>query len=141
MVDAVLSSHCHLQSIDGALAMALSVQYALKFGVENQVDSALDYKEFIKLILDNMQSEEMKQAILAVSDGFEGFLKLQSDTEDTLDTDGIMEYDVQFLEKMEWLTFQIKAIEAVPFVLYCVLRWYRNPEQCAINVVNLGYVE
>merc|ERR1719356_2317595 len=106
--------------------------------------------------MNHMKTKEMKVAIQAISDGLEGFLKStqsdssenvedgdeqelkQNDNDQTNNNHIITEYDVQFLDKQKWLTFQIKAIEAVPFVLYCVLRWHQNPEQCAINVVNLG---
>jgi len=125
-VDAIISSHCHLQSIDGALAIALCVQYVFNCG-------DFDYAYLIELLMDNMKTDEMKKAIQSVADGFEAFLKLSLQ-----DADQITDYDLQFLQKMGWLTFQIKAIEAVPLVLYALLRWRKTPEQCAINVVNLG---
>lgn len=138
VMDAIMSSHCHLQSIDGSMAIALCVQYALRCDADHEVD----HTELIKLIMDNMHSEEMKTAIQTVSkglEGYHGFLKMQKeDDADLQDTEGVLEYDLQFLKEAKWLTFQIKAIEAVPFVLYSFLRWHRNPEQCAINVVNLG---
>ena len=35
-------------------------------------------------------------------------------------------------------TFQVKAVEAVPCVLWIVCTSYRDPEECLIRAVNMG---
>ena len=134
VIDAVMSSHCHPQSIDGAMCIALMVQYALKC---DGVNKKFDYKELVDILLDNIDTKEMKNIIEIVGKGYEEFLKQPSKDDDDC-MDDILNYDLGFLKDNHLLTFQIKAIEAVPMVLYCLLRWYKNPEQCAINVVTLG---
>ena len=101
VVDAVISSHCHPQSIDGAMCMALMIQYALKC---ESVDE-FDYKQLVKVILDNMETEGMKKNIQLVVDGYDGFA-------DDGDHEGMCDYDIAFLQKTGLLTFQIQAIEA-----------------------------
>eukprot|EP01084_Bolivina_argentea_P140195 246543_1 len=134
VTDAVLSSHCHKQSIDGALCIALIIQYALKCDLRK--NCLINYFELIDILLENIETEEMKDGIQTVSKGYSDFLAEKD--KDTDSEDKILDYDIDFLQKNGLLTFQIKAIEAVPFVLYCLFRWYKTPEKCAINVVTLG---
>merc|ERR1719350_282400 len=48
------------------------------------------------------------------------------------------EEDLDFLNSLQLLDFQIRSIEAVPLVVYSFLRWHRNPYDCLTNTILLG---
>lgn len=128
VMDAILSSHIHLQSIDGALAIATAIQYLMKIKKENMMELNVD--ELFSLVFNVCKTGEMKKQLQIIFDGYQAC--------ENNDCEQITEQDINFLKKFKFLDFQIKAIEAVPMVFYCFFRWFRNPEQCIINIVSLG---
>ena len=92
--------------------------------------------KFIQSLLDTCikqcQTKSMKNVIKKIKKGWKSIKNSDKFN------DNITKYDIKFLNGNKLLTFQIKSIEAVPFVLYCFGRWFRNPSNCIINCVTLG---
>eukprot|EP01083_Nonionella_stella_P232783 820789_1 len=60
--------------------------------------------ELIDILLENIETEEMKDGIQTVSKGYSDFLAEHKDTDSE---DKILDYDIDFLQKNGLLTFQI----------------------------------
>ncbi|ETO18343.1 hypothetical protein RFI_18932 [Reticulomyxa filosa] len=126
----------------------------------NKCDKEFDMDELISLCIEQMKTREMKQNLEYIRNQ----LRHLSTKEPPLSGESIDKEDIAFLSdigrpltsasksstnststksqslssRVNLLLFQIKAIDAVPLVMYCLGRWFRYPERCIINTVSLG---
>jgi len=122
-IEATRSTHVHPESIDGSTIIATAIAYCFHREAKD-----IDRADFLKHVCKCIESLGMKSMMQKVQSALE-----KSPTSNTL-----TKKDMSILHSMKLLDFQLKSVQAVPFVIYCFLRWYENPCQCLINTINLG---
>mmetsp|Transcript_9609 Transcript_9609/g.23645 ORF Transcript_9609/g.23645 Transcript_9609/m.23645 type:complete len:336 (+) Transcript_9609:225-1232(+) len=122
---AIMATHVHPQAVDGAACIASAIAYAFRckvgeFSPCGMVDAAMMV----------VQTIEMKDRLKAVSK--------QLGSERVLAQEALCAEDMEFLGRLGGLEFQIKAVHAVPQVLYVAGRFWKTPEEAVINMISVG---
>ena len=112
----IISSHVHPEAIDGAYLIAKCIQFGLQFDSSKDLDEI----QFLKEMKKSSKTEEMKKKIENLIKSFRN-----------KDSDEVL------LQKVS-SSFQIKAIEAVPVVLWGFIKYWKNPEEALIKMVGFG---
>eukprot|EP01004_Peranema_trichophorum_P005427 NODE_4287_length_1193_cov_46.151402_g3783_i0.p1 GENE.NODE_4287_length_1193_cov_46.151402_g3783_i0~~NODE_4287_length_1193_cov_46.151402_g3783_i0.p1 ORF type:complete len:364 (-),score=77.82 NODE_4287_length_1193_cov_46.151402_g3783_i0:100-1134(-) len=119
---ALAGTHVHPEAVDGALIIVLAIQYALRVN-----PSTFNSRDFIKYCVEGCSTSIMKTRLTAVFDAYQDNLG-----------PNVCDYDNQVMDSLGCIGFQIKSIEALPLVIWCVARWYNEPENCIINTIEFG---
>lgn len=127
-----LSTHNNAEAVDGAAVIAALVGHCMNLPKPCSTPMApLNSLE----IFDKCRAVCVTPAMLEVIESLSrSFHSLPAG----LSTASITPQDLERLSALNCLNFQIKAIEAVPLVVWAILRWATYPEQCLINIVSLG---
>ncbi|CAF1263644.1 unnamed protein product [Rotaria sp. Silwood1] len=122
---AIISSHVHPESIDGAFVLAKAIILALRC---NSVES-FDPLKYFRVLKTIARTRTMKNQIKLLI----GLHTAQSKKTSA----NIQKTDIDVVQALG-NTFQLKAIEAVPCALWIVCTGYREPEECLVRGVNMG---
>lgn len=120
--ESIRATHLHPEAIDGAVLIAHMISAFMKNRVVDIFAEALEVSE-----TDAMKRQlEMMRKIYESHKGSDKYSdKEKADMKKT----GLLGSSCRM---------QIRAIQAVPLVLYAVARWGDNPEQCLINTMAFG---
>ncbi|UJR15980.1 hypothetical protein I4U23_002899 [Adineta vaga] len=124
---AIISSHVHPEGIDGAFVLAKAIILALRCP---SIDT-FDPYQFLSVLRKTARTKSMKDQIKNLINFYTQ--QHQADIKSTKPK--ITDID---MVRAFGNTFQIKAIEAVPCVLWVICESYREPEECLIRGVNMG---
>eukprot|EP01080_Neovahlkampfia_damariscottae_P003039 gene3039-5049_t len=113
---AIISSHVHPEAIDGAYIIVKCIQFGLSFDSKK----GLDEIKFLKAMKSSAKTEEMKKRIENLIKSFRNG-----------------DSDEKALQKISG-SFQIRAVEAVPVVLWGFIKYWKNPEEALIKMIGFG---
>lgn len=125
---AIISSHVHPESIDGAFVLAKAVIFAVRCESVDQFDSL----QFLHTLHSTAKTRGMRNQIKKLIENYQS--RVSTTIPSLVD---LLKKDVDMVRVFGHL-FQIKAIEAIPCVLWIVSTGYQDPEQCLIRAVNMG---
>jgi len=125
---AVMGTHQHPEAIDGAACIAAAVGYA--FGTSPELFEPLDMIARCRAV---SESEGMIERLKSVEKALKEF-----DMKDKKESKNLCKADLLTLSKLGGIEFQIRAIQAVPQVLYLAGRFFKHPEATIVNMVMVG---
>jgi len=126
---AIMSTHAHPQAVDGAACIAAAIGYAM--GCTKLED--FNPTKMISRALEVTETKEMRERLETIHKRLKkiGAVKQVGKTLSELE-------DLQLLKELGGLDFQIKAIHAVPHVLWIAARYGMNPVDCMTNMISVG---
>lgn len=149
--EAIRSSHVHEEAIDGAVVQATSVRRALM--TENVQD--FDPIQLLDELISVVKTKAMRDRLLDVKREFQQVI-IQKENEksgasgenqqELVELDNDFAIDIAALKRLvpntrpgSGLGFQIASIDALPCVLWCVIRYaVDRPEQVLSRAISLG---
>lgn len=142
--EAVRSSHCHPEGVDGAVVQCSAVQWALN----RQPSQGLDAHGLLKELLARAETEGMKERLglllkLYLVTRVDGEQKEGVDQDTKKDVDDVEELQTlirasAFQRQGSGFGFQIAALDCMPCVFWIVCRYWREPAQALMRAIALG---
>jgi len=126
---AIMSSHRHPEAIDFAVVQASAVQYALCQSTES-----FDSARLLAELQERCETDAMKQVIRSVAETLAG---CEGD-EDVNDLQLVQPLVDAVPRPGSGMSFQIASVHMVPCVLYCVCRYYRQPQLACQVAIDFG---
>jgi len=118
----ILSTHVHPESIDGAWIQAKAVSVLLTSDANN-----FNGRQFLESMVSLTKTDKMRRQCSKVLYHYD----LNSDPQTVLCS--IMNSVPEIGE-----FFQIRTSQAVPIALWALAKYYKDPEECLVQVVSMG---